>query len=158
MKEKYLVLLVSFFFSFHFLNAQSDSSIMKNRISIGVGGESGFMGVDYARAVIEKKLFIGVGCGIGTGGTVYVRYEPIEFFGIHPFVSAGISHSFNGTIIVTSGTSTFFVSGGLGYFPKVKWKVVPGLSVGVTYYSIISGDVEGGTFGFGPSVKLELAF
>lgn len=158
MKEKYLILLFFSFFSFKSLHAQKDSANYKNRIGIGVGGETGFMGIDYSRGFFKTKIFVGIGCGLGTGWTGYLRYEPVEIVGIHPFLSSGISHSFNGTLIVSEGTSTFFVSTGLGFFPKLNWKVVPGLSAGATYYSIINGAVEGGSFGIGPSVKLEFAF
>jgi hypothetical protein len=138
--------------------SKAQDNSYKNRINLGTGGENSYLGIDYSRDLYKSKLFLGIGCGLGTGWTGYVRYEPVSWYGLSPFISSGISHSFGGTLIVSAEASAFSASAGVAYLPELKWRSVPILSIGMTYYSILSGDAEGGMNGFGPLIKLGLAF
>jgi len=138
--------------------AQDNNTECKNRVYLGLGGEDSYLGIDYSRDIYKSKLFLGIGCGPGTGFTGYLRYEPVGWYGLKPFVSSGFSYSFGGTLIVSPGASVFSASTGFTYLPKLKWKILPVSGIGMTYYSILKGGSEGGMNGFGPLIKLGIAF
>lgn len=151
-----IIILISLLMNSLHMPAQDESVHYKNRIHVGLGGEDSFLGIDYSRGLYKSKIFFGIGCGIGTGWTGYVRCEPLSWRGLGPFISAGVSHSFGGTLILSPGTSVFSSSAGLNYLPKLEWKIVPVISIGLTYYSILAGDAE--MDGFGPLIKIGVAF
>jgi len=129
-----------------------------NRISIGIGGESSLIGLDYSRDVYKSKIFPGIGLGFGTGWTVYTRFEPFNIFGLKPFISPGISYNFFPTLVASGGTVVFVSSTGLAFLPKVQWKIIPVITAGISYYYILSGYTEGTLNGFGPLVKIGIGF
>ncbi len=138
--------------------AQYQTAPYKSRICIGFGGEDSYLGVDYLRDIYKSKIFLGIGCGLGTGWTGYVRYEPVSRYGLSPFISSGVSHTFGGTLTLSSGASTFSTSVGLNYLPKIKWHIIPIVSIGMTYYSILSNEATKEMNGWGPLIKIGIAF
>lgn len=138
--------------------AQYERLPYKSRIYAGFGGEDSYLGVDYLRNIYKSQLLLGIGCGLGTGWTVYARYEPLSWYGLGPFISSGVSHTFGGTLTLSPGTSTFSTSAGLNYLPKLKWKSIPVVSIGMTYYSILSNEATREMNGWGPLIKIGIAF
>jgi hypothetical protein len=50
------------------------------------------------------------------------------------------------------------VSSGINYLPQTGWKVIPALGIGISYYHVLSGDVEGGLKGPGIFLKIGIFF
>ncbi len=140
------------------VSAQDDGANYKNRICVGLGGENGYLGADYSRDIYRSKFYVGIGCGLGTGWTGYVRYEPLNWKGLRPFVSSGAAYSFGGTLTESAGTSVFSSSAGLNYMPGRRRRKALVLGVGLTYYSILKGETKGAINGWGPLIKAGLAF
>ncbi|MFA6261467.1 MAG: hypothetical protein WC760_08365 [Bacteroidia bacterium] len=138
--------------------AQQENNQYSNRISFGLGGEDGFLGIDYSGDIYKSRVFLGIGTGLGTGLTGYLRFEPFNWYGLTPFISPAVSHTFGGTLILSPGTSVFSISTGLNYLPKLKWKSIPTLGLGITYYSILTNTSGGDLNGFGPLIKIGYAF
>ncbi len=152
-----IIILISLLMNSLCTLAQQESADYKNRICVGLGGEDGFFGVDYSKGIYKSKIFLGIGCGLGTGWTGYVRYEPLYWHGLSPFVSSGISHSFGGTLIISPGTSVFSASAGIICLPKPKSKNTITVSIGITYYALLTHETKEMN-GFGPLIKIGMAF
>lgn len=156
-KHPKILILIFLFISSIALNAQDNNCYYKARIYAGLGGEDSYLGIDYLKDMYKSTVFLGIGCGIGIGWTGYVRYEPLNWHGLSPFISSGLSHSFGGTLIVSPETSVFSLSAGLSYLPKSKWIIVPAISIGITSYSLLAGDSEK-TNRLNPLIKIGLEF
>lgn len=131
--------------------------IYKNSVSLGLGGESSVLGIDYARCAFRSSLFIGFGAGMA-GFHTYIKYETPDWKGIAPFISAGISYAFAGTVSFSENSCVFYGNAGVVCRPFPGWRCVPQVSLGITYYSLLSGKAEGGLGNFGPLVKAGIAF
>jgi hypothetical protein len=142
----------------HVLPAQDSVSFHNNRLYSGMGGENGFLGVDYSRSIYKRKVFLGIGVGIGTGWTGYVRLEPFNNYELSPFVSPAISYSSLGTFLTSSGTTVFSLSAGLSYIPRGMFGGSMGVSVGYTYYVVTRGAAGDGLNNFGPLFKIGYGF
>lgn len=153
-----IFILFLFFATISRTAAQAEAHNYNNRICIGLGAESSLMGIDYSGNIYQSKLFVGLGLGLGTGWTPYLRYEPINWFGLSPFISTGVSYTFGGTLVAAAGTSVFSATAGLNYLPKLSWRSVPVISIGGAYFSLIAGDTEGSFKGISPHIKIGWAF
>ena len=152
-----LIIFSALLFKPNVFYSQEKASYLNNKISLGSGGENSILGIDYARNIYRSKIFLGIGAGL-SGWTLYSRYEILHWNGLAPFISSGISYSFNETVSVSQGSEFLFISSGISFLPKLNRHIVPVIGVGVTYNSLLSGKAEGGIAAFSPLLKIGLAF